>query len=128
MKLPAPPRPFRPSALALLALLALSAGCRQRPLPEGDPGAVRMLSQLPAGIQCQMLDQVTLREGVGCGNMGGSKPAVPEFLYYNLRQQARRASANVVVMRQPPRNESVEGCPSTGLVAEAELYHCNFDQ
>ncbi|MEZ0369468.1 MAG: hypothetical protein ACAI44_10315 [Candidatus Sericytochromatia bacterium] len=122
MKLPAN-RPYR--LLAAGVCLFLSA-CYSRRIPESELGPVRLLERLPTGVSCQRVDQVSLREGTGCGNMGGSKPAQSETLYYNLRQQARQRQANVVILDGPPRNDSYEGCPSSGLIAEASLYRCAF--
>ncbi|PKL79212.1 MAG: hypothetical protein CVV27_02240 [Candidatus Melainabacteria bacterium HGW-Melainabacteria-1] len=97
-----------------------------QPQPEAAQGPVRLLAQLPTGISCVKVDELTLRDGIGCGQMGSSRPGQTETLYYNLRQQARTRQANVVILNGPPRHDSWEGCHSNGLMAEASLYRCAF--
>ncbi|MGV3525545.1 MAG: hypothetical protein ACO1RX_15050 [Candidatus Sericytochromatia bacterium] len=103
-------------------------GCASRaPQPERGPEKqVRVLAQLPQGVQCTHLEHVSLRDGTGCANIGRYRQGQIESLNYNLEQQARRRGANLVVMPAPPQEESREGCPQSGLVVEASLYRCDF--
>lgn len=114
------------SALLLGFSICLLTACYNRRISEEELGPVRMLEHLPAGVSCEALPPVTLRDGTGCGYMGGSRPAQTQTLFYNLKQQARRYQANVVILQGPPRTESWEGCASNGLIAEANLYRCAF--
>lgn len=121
------PKPFLIRFELGLSLLAIGlSACFSRYISPEEVGPVRLLDRLPSGISCQSLEQVRLREGTGCSNMGRTKPAQPEILYYNLRQQAQRRQANVVILMGPPSEDSWEGCPSNGLVVEAKLYRCAF--
>lgn len=124
MKLPAHRRVRQ--TLGLTALLLLGACHNGQRISEDELGPVRQLSRLPSGVSCDALGTVTVRDGNGCGYMGGSRPAQPQTLNYNLREEARRHQANVFILDAPPRHESWEGCPSNGLIAEARLYRCAF--
>lgn len=119
---------MRALRLALSGLILGVSACASR-APEPDRASfaqVRVLTQLPQGLQCTRLEQVSLRDGTGCANIGTYRQGQIESLNYNLEQQARRRGANLVVMPMPPQEESREGCPQSGLVAEATLYRCDF--
>jgi len=127
MKLPAL-RLARPQ-LALIALIGLSllgACYNARRIPEQELGPVRRQTRLPAGVSCELLGHVTVRDGTGCGFMAGSRPGQPQTLNYNLDKEAERYQANLIIPDGPPYNESWEGCPSNGLLQEAKLYRCAF--
>lgn len=109
-----------------LVLLAMLVSCKGQRISEEELGPVRVLERLPSGIACEKIEHVSLRDGSGCGYMGGSRQAQRETLFYNLKQQARKRQANVVVLDGEPQPETWEGCPSNGLVAEANLYRCDF--
>ncbi len=117
---------LRGICLGLLLALSLTA-CKNQRISEEELGPVRVLERLPSGISCEKIEHVRLRDGTGCGYMGGSRQAQRDTLFYNLRQQARKRQANVVILDGEPQFDSWEGCPSNGLVAEANLYRCDFN-
>ena len=111
---------------SFLILFCLLNACTTKKYSHNEQEPIKILERLPSGIACESIDQITMREGVGCGNMGGSKPAQIEFLYYNLRQKAKQLHANVIVPIGEPMTISWQGCPSFGLTLEAKLYRCQF--
>lgn len=111
---------------SFLILFCLLNACTTKQYSHNEQEPIKILERLPSGIACESIDQITMREGTGCGNMGGSKPAQIQFLYYNLRQKAKQLHANVIVPVGEPMTISFQGCPSFGLTLEAKLYRCQF--
>lgn len=107
-------------------LLGCLSACATKQHAYNEQEPIKILDRLPSGIACESLEQITMREGTGCGNMGGSKPAQIQFLYYNLRQKAKQLHANVIVPLGEPMTITWQGCPSFGLTLEAKLYRCQF--
>lgn len=88
---------------------------------------MRILDRVPVGVSCQNLGPVRSRDGAGCANLGHNYIGQKKTLLYNLQQQARGRGANVLILNDEGiHTESFAGCPNFGLVAEAELYRCDF--
>ena len=108
----------------LLSLTGLVACATQsRRIPADQP--IRMMQSLPQGIQCQALGNLRTRDGTGCANMGSARAGNEQTLFYNLKAQARLRGANLVIAGEP-QPDSWSGCPSNGLMVEAQLYSCDF--
>lgn len=116
----------RLALLTLTALTLLGACYHARRIPEEELGPVRRQMRLPTGVSCELLGHVTVRDGTGCGYMGGSRPGQSQTLNYNLTKAAERYQANLIIDDGPAYHDSWEGCPSNGLIQEAKLYRCAF--
>lgn len=116
----------RHSKIIFLAAFFLVACAQRNAKPSFVDGSVRMLDRVPVGITCHSLGVISVRDGAGCANVGRNRVGREDILNYNLKQQARHRGANVVIVRDGIREDSFSGCPSYGLVAEAELYTCDF--
>lgn len=111
--------------LALLSTVTVLAACasQSRRLPADQP--IRLMQQLPQGITCEALGNLRSRDGTGCANMGQTRAGNEQTLFYNLKAQARNRGANLVIPGEI-QAESWTGCPSNGLLVEAQLYRCDF--
>lgn len=116
----------RLALLGLAALTLLGACYNARRISEEELGPVRRQMRLPTGVSCELLGHVTVRDGTGCGYMGGSRPGQSQTLDYNLTKEAERHQANLIIPDGPAYHDSWEGCPSNGLIQEAKLYRCAF--
>lgn len=111
--------------LGLSVALLSSCVARYTPPDEVDR-PVRILRQLPYGVQCERVEHIRLRDGVGCGYTAGAAQGQEITLMMNLRRQAEKRRANLVLITQEPQPEQWQGCPRYGLVVEADLYSCAF--
>lgn len=113
-------------SLFLLFVLLLTACAERHAKPASVRDSVRLLARVPVGVSCQALGTVSARDGTGCANVGRNRVGREDILTYNLKQQARSRGANVLIIPDGFRHDSFEGCSDYGLVAEAELYTCDF--
>ncbi len=110
-------------AVLLITTLLSSCATQSRRVPPGQP--IRILQHLPQGITCQPLGNLRSRDGTGCANMGSTRAGNEQTLFYNLKAQARRRGANLVIPGEI-QADTWTGCPSNGMLVESQLYSCNF--
>lgn len=90
-------------------------------------GEIYILQTIPQDIPCTWLASDTLTDGSGCGQLdAGTAPSYPERLRFNLRQQAQKAGANLVVTHQWMPSPAWEGCARNQIEVQFSLYRCSF--
>lgn len=109
----------------LLSTTIVLTACasQSRQVPAEQP--IRLMQHLPQGLTCQSLGNLSSRDGLGCGNMGQARAGNEQTLFYNLKAQARQRGANLIIPGEV-QTDGWTGCPSNGLLVEAQLYRCDF--
>lgn len=117
---------WKPVYLALFVSATLSACFAYHP-PQREPYPERIMvyKTLPEGLNCTLKKaDASSISGFGCGRFLRGQPGSYEQSLYLLRQDAHRAKANAILIKEVLYPPQMQGCERSEVQIDADFYQC----